>query len=75
MWAHVLLFESVFALALWSHIRMYASDPGFIPRGYNYNITLMTPTNVSLFNYITLTRSRNEAILEAQKKLSKSAIT
>jgi hypothetical protein len=45
-------------LALWSHIKTFSSDPGFIPRGYNYNIKLMTPANVSLYNYITLNREK-----------------
>jgi hypothetical protein len=32
------LFELVFILAVWAHIKTLICDPGFIPRGYNYNI-------------------------------------
>ena len=57
---------------MWSHLKTFTSDPGFIPMGYNYNINLMTPTNVSLFNVITLEKEREESIDSAKKKLALS---
>lgn len=61
IWILFSLFEIIFMLALWAHIRTFVSDPGFIPRGYSYSIKHMTPVNVSLFNYISLTREKVEA--------------
>ena len=67
-------FELVVFLALWSHLKTFFSNPGFIPRGYNYNINLMTPTNVSLLNYITINREKLEIIKLAKSKFfSRSA--
>ena len=68
----IALFETLMILALWSHIKTLTSDPGFIPRGYNYNIKLMTPANVSLYNYITLSREKQNAIDKAKVSLAKS---
>jgi hypothetical protein len=45
-------------MALWSHLKTLCSDPGFIPRGYSYDKVLMTPTNVSLLNYIQLNHDK-----------------
>ena len=33
-------FELVVVLALWSHLKTLCSNPGFIQRGFNYNINL-----------------------------------
>ena len=57
---------------MWSHCKTLTSDPGFIPRGYNYNIKLMTPANLSLYNYISLSKEKKEAIQKAKVKLSRS---
>jgi hypothetical protein len=69
-------FELAVILALWSHLKTFFSDPGFIPRGYNYKIHLMTPTNVSLLNYITINREKLEILKLAKSKFfSRSAIS
>ncbi|MFO0118060.1 MAG: hypothetical protein ACK521_10770 [bacterium] len=60
-------------MAIWAHLRTFYSDPGFIPRGYNYNIKKMTPANVSLFNYISLTKEKTDAIKKAQLTISRSS--
>ena len=60
-------------MSLWAHLKTFLSDPGFIPRGYNYNINLMTPENVSLFNYINLNREKREMVkTELSMRKSKS---
>lgn len=72
IWSNFAVFELFFILALWAHLRTFYSDPGFIPRGYNYNIKKMTPANVSLFNYIALAKEKTEAIKSAQLTISRS---
>ena len=72
VWLNLAVFELFFVLALWAHLRTYFSDPGFIPRGYNYNIKKMTPANVSLFNYISLAKEKTDAIKTAQLTISRS---
>lgn len=54
-------------VTFWAHLRTMTSDPGFIPRGYNYNIKQMTPVNVSLFNYVILSKEKNDLIDSAKK--------
>jgi hypothetical protein len=75
--AECFFFELMVLLALWSHLKTLFSNPGFIPRGYNYNNNLMTPTNVSLLNYITINREKLEIMKLANSKFfirSRSAI-
>jgi len=72
IWINLAVFEFFYIMALWAHLKTFHSDPGFIPRGYNYNIKKMTPANVSLFNYITLKTEQTEIIKKAQLTISRS---
>lgn len=73
IWINLIVFEFFYIMALWAHLKTFHSDPGFIPRGYNYNIKKMTPANVSLFNYISLKTEQTEIIKKAQLTISRSS--
>lgn len=74
VWIKFALFQLLVIVTFWAHLRTFASDPGFIPRGYNYNIKQMTPANVSLFNYIVLSKEKS-VLIESAKKLLTTRIS
>ena len=70
IWIKYGLFQVLVIVTLWAHLRTLMADPGFIPRGYNYDIKQMTPVNVSLFNYVVLSKEKSVLIESAKKQLS-----
>ena len=47
----VILYNIVVFMALWSLLATMVSDPGFVPKGYRYDFTMMTRLTKQLYDF------------------------
>ena len=64
-YAYIVLYEVLVLMVLWCLIALIISDPGYVPKGYQYDLEALPPLDQALLRFLEANRGSYDASEQA----------